>query len=90
MPASPAAASAPKPLEPELPSLPSFEGFSSRILSQASTASFLMVIALILRTVTDYGLINKQLGAYVGIGYAAVLLVIGWFRYAKASPQAMT
>ena len=88
MPASPAVASAPKPVEPELPSLPSFEGFSSRILSQASTASFLMVIALILRTVTDYGLINKQLGAYVGIGYAAVLLVIGWFRYAKASPQA--
>ncbi len=68
----------------ELSSLPSFEGFSSRILSQASTASFLMVIALILRTVTDYGLINKQLGAFVGIGYAAILLGIGWLRYLKA------
>ena len=77
---------APKAVEPEL-TLPSFEGFSSRILSQASTASFLMVIALILRTVTDYGLINRQLGAYVGIGYAALLLGLGWFRYAKGSPQ---
>ena len=47
-----------------------------------------MVIALILRTVTDYGLINRQLGAYMGIGYALLLLGIGWFRYAKASPQA--
>ena len=82
-----AAPSAAQPAEPEIPSLPSFEGFSSLLLSQASTASFLMVIALILRTVTDYGLINKQLGAYVGIAYAAVLLGIGWFRYAKASPQ---
>jgi hypothetical protein len=77
-----------RPVEAELSPQPSFEGFSSRILSQASTASFLMVIALILRTVTDFGLINKQLGAYVGIGYAAVLLGIGWYRYQKESPQA--
>lgn len=74
--------------ETGLPDIPSFEGMSSQILSQVSTASFLLVIALILRTVTDYGLINKQLGAYVGIGYALILLGIGWQRYAKGSSLA--
>lgn len=56
------------------------------ILPRLATACFLLVIALILRTITDSGLVNKLVGSGMGMGYAAILMVVGWYKYGKASP----
>lgn len=48
----------------------------SSILPRIATICFIMVFALILRTLTDNNIIDSQLGSFVGIGYAAIL--IGW------------
>lgn len=58
------------------------------LLSRASTVCFLLVVALILRTLTDSGLIDKQVGSFIGMGYAALLIAFGWYKYAQASPLA--
>ena len=58
------------------------------LLSRASTVCFLLVVALILRTLTDSGLIDKQVGSFIGMGYAALLIAFGWFKYGQASPLA--
>lgn len=65
-----------------------WEGESSRLLSRASTVSFLLVLALILRTVTDNAIIPPQVGSIIGIGFAGILLATGWFMYARKGPQA--
>ncbi len=48
----------------------------SSILPRIATICFIMVFALILRTLTDNNIIGLQLGSFVGIGYAAIL--VGW------------
>ena len=58
------------------------------VLPRLATVCFLMVIALILRTITDSGLVNKLIGSGLGMGYAAALMVFGWYKYAKESPLA--
>ncbi|HXE97778.1 MAG TPA: hypothetical protein VN642_15340 [Dongiaceae bacterium] len=58
------------------------------VLPRLAAICFLMVIALILRTITDSGLVNKLLGSGLGMGYAAVLMALGWYNYTKASPLA--
>jgi hypothetical protein len=58
------------------------------VLPRLATVCFLMVIALVLRTITDSGLVNKLLGSGLGMGYAAALMAIGWYKYAKDSPLA--
>lgn len=58
------------------------------LLPRLATLCFLLVVALILRTVTDSGLINKLIGSGIGMSYAAVLMVAGWNRYGKESPLA--
>lgn len=65
-----------------------WERASSRILSRASTISFLLVIALILRTVTDNELIPLGAGSMIGIGFAGILLAAGWLMYARGGAQA--
>lgn len=60
----------------------------AHLLTRLSTICFLMVIALILRTVTDNNLINILVGSGLGMGYAAALMVIGALRYEKKSPLA--
>ncbi len=55
-------------------------------LPRLATACFLLVIALILRTITDSGLVDKLIGSGVGMGYAALLLAFGWYKYSKGSP----
>ena len=67
---------------------PTWEGESSRLLSRASTVSFLLVLALILRTVTDNSIIPPDVGSIIGIGYSALLLAIGWYMYARKGAQA--
>lgn len=65
-------------------------GWASRnaVLPRLAAVCFLMVIALILRTITDSGLVNKLLGSGLGMGYAAALMIFGWYKYAKESPLA--
>ena len=58
------------------------------LLPRLATLCFLLVAALILRTITDSGLVNKLVGSGLGMGYAAVLMVVAWHKYGKQSPLA--
>ncbi len=58
------------------------------LLPRVAALCFLLVIALILRTVTDSGIINKLIGSGLGMGYAATLIIAGWFLYERKSPLA--
>lgn len=60
----------------------------SSLLQRLSTLCFLLVVALILRTVTDNRIIDLKLGSVIGIIYAAVLMFMGWRRYRRANPLA--
>ena len=56
------------------------------LLPRIATICFIMVVALILRTITDIGLVNTQLGSILGMGYAtALILVGGWFYLRESS-----
>ena len=58
------------------------------LLPRLATLCFLLVVALILRTVTDSGLINKIIGSAIGMSYAAILMIFGWYKYSRQSPLA--
>jgi hypothetical protein len=58
------------------------------VLPRLATVCFLMVIALVLRTITDSGLVNKLLGSGLGMGYAGALMAFSWYKYGKESPLA--
>lgn len=58
------------------------------ILPRLATVCFLMVIALILRTITDSGVVNKLIGSGIGMAYAATLMGAGWYKYLQESPLA--
>jgi len=58
------------------------------ILPRLATLCFLLVVALILRTVTDSGLVNKLIGSGIGMGYAAALIGYGWYKYSGQSQLA--
>ncbi len=55
------------------------------LLPRIATVCFLVVIALILRTITDNQIINTQAGSVLGMSYAAILIVLGWRLYGKKS-----
>jgi len=57
----------------------------SSLLPRLATISFLLVLALTLRTVTDNGMIGKQVGAFLGMGYAALLIAASWWQYRRGS-----
>jgi hypothetical protein len=58
------------------------------LFPRLATLCFLMVIALTLRTITDNGIVNTLLGMALGMGYAAALMVAGWFQYRRDSSLA--
>lgn len=58
---------------------------TSILLRRIATVCFLLVIALILRTITDNQIINIRIGSILGMAYAAVLLLLGWRLYAVKS-----
>lgn len=58
------------------------------LLPRLATLCFLLVTALILRTITDSGVVNKLIGSGIGVSYAAILMVVGWHKYSKESPLA--
>ena len=58
------------------------------LFPRLATLCFLMVFALVLRTITDSGIVNTLLGMGLGMGYAAALMVAGWYLYRRESPLA--
>lgn len=56
---------------------------TSSLLPRVATICFILVIALILRTLTDTGIIAMHTGSYVGMGYAATLIAGGWWMLAR-------
>ena len=82
---------------PDKPAAGEPDSFSEEMIQWASRASlfprlatlcFLMVIALALRTITDSGIVNTLLGMGLGMGYAAALMVAGWYQYRRDSSLA--
>lgn len=65
-------------------------GWAARnsVLPRLATICFLMVVALILRTITDSGLVGKLPGSVIGMLYAAGLMSFAWFKYQRESPLA--
>ncbi len=57
-------------------------------LPRVATVCFIMVMALALRTATDNHLINQQVGTLLGVGYAALLILAGWFLYGRGNDKA--
>lgn len=57
-------------------------------LSRVATACFVLVLALVLRTITDNGLIGLGAGSVVGMAYAAALVVLGAVLYEYERPAA--
>ncbi len=60
----------------------------SYILSRIATTSFIVAVALALRTAADSGSIDLQIGSFIGMLYAMGLMVYGWFAYKEKSIQA--
>ncbi|MCA9441536.1 MAG: hypothetical protein KC964_12075, partial [Candidatus Omnitrophica bacterium] len=60
------------------------------LFSSISAVSFILVIALLLRTIVDQDFINQELGSIVGIAYATLLICLGYSRYSKSHPLAPT
>ncbi len=61
---------------------------SNVLLPRLATICFLLVFALILRTVTDNGMIQIRLGSMIGLGYSLALILVGWRLYARQNPLA--
>ena len=60
----------------------------SYILSRVATTSFIVAIAVALRTASDSGVVDLQIGSFIGMLYALGLLIYGWFAYREMSIQA--
>ncbi len=60
----------------------------SSLLQRLATLCFLLVLALALRTATDSEALDYSLGTFIGMGYASLLMVIGWHKYGLSSPLA--
>jgi hypothetical protein len=58
----------------------------SGVLRRLATISFVLVVALVLRTLTDGGVVEASLGVWLGIGYAGLLMLVGWQRFASDRP----
>ena len=70
--------------------LPTQEGVLKKagtgsLLPRVAAVCFALVIALILRTITDNEIINTQFGSMLGMGYAAALIIGGWWLYSRQS-----
>jgi hypothetical protein len=58
------------------------------LLPCIATLCFLLVVALALRTVTEGGLLDNQVGAVLGMVYACALMGAGDYSYRRGSPLA--
>jgi hypothetical protein len=60
----------------------------SSLLQRLATVCFLMVVALVLRTVTDNDILDKEVGSLLGMIYAFGLIAWGWRCYRRSSSLA--
>ncbi len=74
-------------LEPGKESRLSVGGVAT-ILSRGALISIILLLALVLRTLTDSGALKMGVGTMLGIGYATLLEAVGWFMYRKKSALA--
>jgi hypothetical protein len=58
------------------------------LLPRLATLCFLMVVALIFRTVTDSGIVSKLIGSALGMSYSTALIIASWYYFSKQSPLA--
>lgn len=56
----------------------------SRFMPRLAAISFALVLALVLRTLTDGGVLDTGPGIAIGLGYAAALMALGWRRLARS------
>jgi hypothetical protein len=80
-----------------MPGVSSVDGASEELLSwvdhayilpRLATTSFILVVAVALRTLTDSGVVDLQFGTMLGMLYALLLIACGWLAYGKRSAQA--
>lgn len=74
-----------RPAPPEVDAGPAPLVDTSALLPRIATVCFLLVVALILRTITDNQIINTQAGSVLGMTYAAILILLGFRLYARKS-----
>ena len=60
----------------------------SSLLPRVAATCFILVVALILRTLTDNDLLDKAIGSLLGMVYASALIYLGWHKYSRRSPLA--
>ncbi len=60
----------------------------SYILSRVATTSFIVAVALALRSAADSGTIDLQIGSFIGMLYAFGLITYAFFAYKEKSIQA--
>jgi len=58
------------------------------VLQKLAALSFILVVALLLRTVSDYGYVNLGVGTILGLAYVTVLVTIGFRLYQQRRPLA--
>ncbi len=55
------------------------------LLPRIAAVCFMVVIALILRTITDNQIVSMQIGSLLGLTYGVALIGAGWWLYEKKS-----
>jgi hypothetical protein len=60
----------------------------SAVLPRVAAVCFILVFALLLRTLTDYAYLNIRLGSLLGLGYVILLIGLGARYYVKQRPLA--
>lgn len=63
-------------------------GGVAALMSRGATTSLILLVALVLRTLTDSGAVNMSIGTVLGIGYATLLAGTGWLMYRGKHPFA--
>lgn len=63
-------------------------GGVAAIMSRGAVISIILLLALVLRTLTDTGTFDLKIGTMLGIGYATLLEGLGWLMYRRKSSYA--
>lgn len=63
-------------------------GGVAALFSRFTAISIILLFALVLRTVTDSGMINLTIGSILGLVYASLLEGTGWIMYRRFHPFA--
>ena len=58
-------------------------GGLASVMSRGAAVSLILLLALVLRTLTDGGTLGLRVGTILGMGYATVLETVGLFMYRK-------